>query len=99
MTDEERTQILDRLLQNQAHHDATSERLEELQMRSQEGIGRLEELQMQNQIAIGRINNLMADFTQQHHAAILEIDNRLIRLEALLEGFIRGSRHNGETSD
>ena len=92
MTNEERERVLDRLLENQAHHDVI--------------LQRLEELQMENQVAISRLNNLIAataeqhqDFAQQHHTALLEIDNRLIRLEALIEAFIRGSRHNGGSKE
>ena len=92
MTNEERDRVLDRLLENQAHHDVI--------------LQRLEELQMENQVAISRLNNQIANYTDQHHTtllsfaeqhhnAIVEIDNRLIRLEALVEAFIRGSRHNG----
>lgn len=77
MTDEQREQILDRLLESQAHHDAY--------------LRRLEELQMTDHIAISRINNSMAAFAEAHHAALLEIDNGLIRLEALIEAFVRGS--------
>ena len=81
MTNEQRDRMLDRLLENQAHHDVI--------------LQKLEELQMTDHIAISRLNNLMAAFAEQHHAALLEIDNRLIRLEALIEAFVRGSRHNG----
>ena len=81
MTNEERERVLDRLLENQAHHDVI--------------LQKLEELQMTDHIAISRLNSLIAAFAEQHHAALLEIDNRLIRLEALIEAFVRGSRHNG----
>lgn len=54
---------------------------------------------MTDPIAISRINNLMADFAEQHYAALLEIDNRLIRLKELIEAFIRGSRNNGEVQN
>ena len=81
MTNEQRDRMLDRLLENQAHHDVI--------------LQKLEEFQMTDHIAISRLNNLMAAFAEQHHTALLEIDNRLIRLEALIEAFVRGSRHNG----
>ena len=88
MTNEQRDRMLDRLLENQAHHDVILQKLEELQMK--------------DHVAISRLNSLMAAmaeqqqvFLEQHHTALLEIDNRLIRLEALIEAFIRGSRHNG----
>ncbi|MGH9785944.1 MAG: hypothetical protein ACRD88_17370 [Terriglobia bacterium] len=113
MTDEQREQLLDRLLESQAHHeesrahhDAILRRLEESQARHEESyahhdafLRRLEELQMTDHLAIGRINNLMAAFAEQHHAALLEIDNRLIRLEALIEAFVRGSRNNGGSKE
>ena len=85
MTNEQRDRMLDRLLENQAHHDVI--------------LQKLEELQMTDHIAISRLNNLMAAFAEQHHAALLEIDNRLIRLEALIEAFVRGSRHNGGSKE
>ena len=85
MTDEQRDRMLDRLLENQAHHDVI--------------LQKLEEFQMTDHIAISRLNNLMAAFAEQHHAALLEIDNRLIRLEALIEAFVRGSRRNGGSEE
>ena len=85
MTNEQRDRMLDRLLENQAHHDVI--------------LQKLEEFQMTDQIAISRLNNLMAAFAEQHHAALLEIDNRLIRLEALIEAFVRGSRRNGGSEE
>ena len=127
MTDEQRERMLDRLLENQAHHEATLRkleesyahhdvflrkleehhwdhdavlrRLEESQEHHDAVLRKLEELQMANQVAIGRLNGQLAAFAEQHHAALLEIDNRLIRLEGLLEVFIRGSRHNGGSQE
>ena len=116
MTDEQRERMLDRLLENQAHHYVILQKLEEshahhdvmLQklednqahhdmflQKLEESHAKLEELQMTDHIAISRLNNLMADFAEKHHAAMIELDNGLIRLEALIEAFIRGSRHNG----
>jgi len=37
---------------------------------------------MANQVAIGRLNSVIAALAERHLAALLEIDNRLIRLEA-----------------
>ena len=85
MTNEERHRILDRLLENQAHHDVI--------------LQKLEELQMMDHVAIGRLNGVIAAFAEQHHTALLEIDNRLIRLESLIEAFVRGSRHNGGSQE
>jgi len=92
MTNEQRDRMLDRLLENQAHHDVI--------------LQKLEEFQMTDHMAISRLNNLMAAmaeqqqaFMDQHHKALLEIDNRLIRLEALVEAFIRGSRSNGGSKE
>ena len=102
MTNEQRDRMLDRLLENQAHHDVILQKLEENQAHHDVILQKLEELQMTDHIAISRLNNLIAAlaeqqhaFAEQHHAALLEIDNRLIRLEALIEAFVRGSRHNG----
>ena len=85
MTNEQRDRMLDRLLENQAHHDVI--------------LQKLEELQMTDHIAISRLNSLIAAFAEQHHTALLEIDNRLIRLEALIEAFVRGSRHNSGSKE
>lgn len=102
MTNEQRDRMLDRLLENQAHHDAILQKLEESQSHHDAILQKLEELQMTDHLAISRLNSLMAAmaeqqqaFMEQHHQALLEIDNRLIRLESLVEAFIRGSRHNG----
>lgn len=85
MTDEQRERMLDRLLENQVHHDAV--------------LQKLEELQMTDHIAISRLNSQLAAFQEQHHAAMLEFDNGLIRLERLIEAFVRGGRHNGGTQE
>ena len=81
MTNEQRDRMLDRLLENQAHHDVILQKLEENHAHHDGVLQKLEELQMTDHIAISRLNNLMAAFAEQHHAALLEIDNRLIRLE------------------
>ncbi len=113
MTSEERNRILDRLLENQAHHDVILQKLEEnhahheVILRRLEGsqehhemiLRKLEELQMMDHVAIGRLNGVIAAFAEQHHTALLEIDNRLIRLESLIEAFVRGSRHNGGSQE
>jgi hypothetical protein len=103
MTDEQRERILDRLLESQARHDTNlaesraqfDAKLEESRAHHDATLRKLEELQMTDHIAITRLNSLLAAFAEQHHAAMLEFDNGLIRLEALIEAFIRGSRHNG----
>lgn len=113
MTDEQRERILDRLLENQVHHDVILRKLEEsyahhdVALRKIEesyahhdaALRKLEEFQMTDHLAIGRLNSLLASFAEQHQAALLEIDNRLIRLEALIEAFVRGSRHNGGSAE
>jgi hypothetical protein len=90
MTDEQRDRMLDRLLENQV-----LQRLEENQAHHDTVLQKLEELQMTDHIAISRLNNQLADFQEQHRAALLEIDNRMIRLQVLIEAFVRGGRHNG----
>ena len=113
MTDEQRERMLDRLLENQVHHDVILQKLEEshahheVVLRRLEGnqehhevvLQKLEEFQMTDQIAISRLNNQLAAFQEQHRAAMLEIDNGLIRLERLVEAFVRGGRHNGGSQE
>ena len=127
MTDEQRERMLDRLLENQVHHDVILRKLEEshahhdvilqkleenhwdhdVVLRRLEGnqehqdviVQKLQELQMTDQIAISRLNNQMAAFQEQHRAAMLEFDNGLIRLERLIEAFVRGGRHNGGSQE
>ena len=99
MTNEERNRVLDRLLENQAHHDVILQKLEENHAHHEVILRKLEELQMMDHVAIGRLNGVIATFAEQHHTALLEIDNRLIRLESLIEAFVRGSRHNGGSQE
>ena len=91
--------MMRKLEESYAHHDEALRRLEENQAHHDAYLRKLEELQMTDHLAISRINNLMADFAEQHHAALLEIDNGLIRLEALIEAFVRGARSNGGSKE
>ena len=106
MTDEQRDRMLDRLLENQAHHDVNQahhdvilQKLEENHAHHEVILRRLEELQMADHVAISRLDGVIAAFAEQHHAALLEIDSRLIRLESLIEAFVRGSRQNGGSQE
>ena len=99
MTDEQRERMLDRLLESQVHHDVILQKLEESHAHHEVVLRKLEEFQMMDHIAISRLNNQLAAFQEQHQAALLEIDNGLIRLQALIEAFVRGSRHNGGSQE
>ena len=116
MNDEQRERMLDRLLENQAHHDVILQKLEEFQMTDHVAITRLngamaalleqqrafvEQQQdyAKQQQDYAKQQQAFAEqqqgFLRQHHEALVEIDRRLIRLETLIEAFVRGSRHNG----
>ena len=109
MTDEQRDRMLDRLLENQAHHDVILQKLEEFQMTDHVAITRLngamaalveqQRAFVEQQQDYAKQQQAFAEeqqgFLRQHHEALVEIDRRLIRLETLIEAFVRGSRHNG----
>ena len=109
MTDEQRDRMLDRLLENQAHHDVILQKLEEFQMTDHVAITRLngamaalveqQRAFVEQQQGYAKQQQAFAEqqqgFLRQHHEALVEIDRRLIRLETLIEAFVRGSRHNG----
>jgi len=109
MTDEQRERMLDRLLENQAHHDVILQKLEEFQMTDHVAITRLngamaalleqQRAFVEQQQDYAKQQQAFAEqqqgFLRQHHEALVEIDRRLIRLETLIEAFVRGSRHNG----
>ena len=102
MNDEQRERMLDRLLENQAHHDVILQKLEEFQMTDHVAITRLNGAMaalLEQQRAFVEQQQAFAEqqqgFLRQHHEALVEIDRRLIRLETLIEAFVRGSRHNG----
>ena len=109
MNDEQRERMLDRLLENQAHHDVILQKLEEFQMTDHVAITRLngamaalleqQRAFVEQQQDYAKQQQAFAEqqqgFLRQHHEALVEIDRRLIRLETLIEAFVRGSRHNG----